>query len=560
MFSKLKISSRLMLMVGLSVLGICSVAFLGLSSLKSSLLEDRKDKLQQLVLLAKQMLDMDLEASRRAGLTDAQAMERSKQLLQSLRFGKDDYFYALDMDSVLVAHPNPQLQNKSLANAADADGVFFSRLQVDLVKSGKSGFVNFSFPRAGVGEPLPKIVYVVPFKAYNWAVAGGIYLDDIDTIFIAQVKQIGLFIVVALVLVFAMSVLLGRSITRPIKALTASMRTLACGDTGSPIPALERTDELGEMAKSVQVFQEAMKEAARLREEQQSIAASTELEKKRMMARLADDFEQGIRGSLENLSKTATDMRKTSQGMSETANATNHQSGAVAAAAEVASTSIQSVVSATEELSASIAEIGNQVSRSTQVAGDAVDEAQRTTVTVQGLVAAAAKIGDVVQLISAIASQTNLLALNATIEAARAGDAGKGFAVVANEVKSLASQTARATGDITALVEGMQGAMDEAVGAIGGISNTIASINGIAIAIASSVEQQGAATREIARNIHQVAQSTERVSCNIVSVNQAAAQTGSAADEVLRTAGELGMQYEELKADVDGFLENVRAA
>ena len=156
MLTKLKISSRLLLMVVLSVLGIASVASVGLSALKSSLLEDRKDKLQQLVLLAKQALELDYQASRAAGLSDAQALERSKQLLQSLRFGKDDYFYALDMDSVLVAHPNPKFQNKSMKDTADSNGVFFSRLQVDLVKSGGSGFVAFSFPRAGVGG-LPQL-------------------------------------------------------------------------------------------------------------------------------------------------------------------------------------------------------------------------------------------------------------------------------------------------------------------------------------------------------------------------------------------------------------------
>ncbi|MET4447478.1 signal transduction histidine kinase [Bradyrhizobium sp. GM2.2] len=156
MLAKFKISSRLMLMVVLSVLGIASVAGVGLSALKSSLLEDRKDKLQQLVLLAKQVLELDYQGSRAAGLSDAQALERSKQLLQSLRFGKDDYFYALDMDSVLVAHPNPKFQNKSMKDTSDANGVFFSRLQVDLVKSGGSGFVAFSFPRAASATHFPR--------------------------------------------------------------------------------------------------------------------------------------------------------------------------------------------------------------------------------------------------------------------------------------------------------------------------------------------------------------------------------------------------------------------
>ena len=560
MLAKLRISSRLMLMVVLSILGIASVAGLGLSALKSSLLEDRKDKLQQLVLLTKQALEMDYEASRKAGLSDAQAMERSKQLLQSLRFGKDDYFYALDMDSVLVAHPNPKFQNKSMKDAADANGVFFSRLQVELVKSKGAGFVAFSFPRAGNGEPLPKIAYVIGFKPYDWAVAGGIYLDDVDAIFMAEAKRIGLLFIVALVLVVAMSIFLSRSITRPIAALILAMRNLASGDTKSEIPALVRADEVGEMAKTVKVFQDAMVESARLRHEQDHMKLVAEAEKKSLLGKLADDFEQGVSTSLDSLSHSASAMRMTSQGMSETAKSASHQSGVVATAAEEASASVQSVASATEELSASIAEIGNQVARSTKVARDAVEEARRTNVTVQGLVAATSKIGDVVQLINAIASQTNLLALNATIEAARAGEAGRGFAVVASEVKSLASQTARATEEISTQVNGMQGAMGDAVQAIEGISGTITCINEIAIAIASAVEEQGVATREIARSIQQVAQGTEEVSRNIVGVNEAAGQTGVAAGDVLTAAGDLSQQSGVLRADVDRFLASVRAA
>ncbi|MBR1225144.1 cache domain-containing protein [Bradyrhizobium sp. AUGA SZCCT0176] len=560
MLGKFRISSKLMLMVGLSIVGIISVAGVGLSALKSSLLEDRKDKLQQLVLLARQALELDYEASRKAGLSDAQVKERCNQLLQSLRFGKDDYFYALDMNAVLVAHPNPKFQNKNMMDAADANGVLFARLQVELVKSVGAGFVTFSFPRVGNGEPLPKIAYAIGFKPYEWAIAGGIYVDDIDAIFMSQVKQIGLLILVALAVVVAMSVLLSRSIERPIAGLTAATRKLAGGDTASPIPALDRTDEVGAMAKSVQVFKDAMIESGRLRQEQNGMKVKVEAEKRELVAKLADDFEQGVRASLEALSQSAAAMRATSQGMSDTAKAASYRSNVVAAAAEEASASVQSVASATEELSASISEIGNQVTRSTKVAGDAVDEARRTNLTVQGLVAATAKIGDVVQLISEIASQTNLLALNATIEAARAGEAGKGFAVVASEVKSLASQTAKATDEISIQVAGMQGAMRDAEQAIEAVSGTISSMNEIAIAIASAVEEQGVATREIARSIQQVAQGTEQVSHNIVGVNEAAGQTGAAAGHVLSAAGDLSHQSAVLRADVDRFLEGVRAA
>lgn len=211
----------------------------------------------------------------------------------------------------------------------------------------------------------------------------------------------------------------------------------------------------------------------------------------------------------------------------------------------------------TEELSSSVTEIGRQASQSSAIAGQAVSEASRTNVTVQGLSSAAVKTGDVVNLISDIASQTNLLALNATIEAARAGDAGRGFAVVANEVKSPASQTAKATDEISSQVAAMQGATSDAVEKIGG---TISSIHGIATSIASAVEQQGAATREIARNVQQAAEGNGQVSHNIVGVNQAAAEAELAADQVLQSADELSRQSAKLRVDVDQFLQRIRAA
>ena len=547
-------------MVVLSILGILSVAGVGLSALKTSLVEDRKDKLQQVVLLAKKALEMDYQASRKTGLSESQAMERSRELLESLRFGKDDYFFALDANAAIAAHPNPKLRNKDMKDIADANGVYYSRRLVEVAKSTGTGFVAYHFPRAGEGEPLPKLAYAVAFGPYDWAVSGGIYLDDIDAIFSAEAKKIAWLILVVLLLVVTMSVLLSRSITRPIASLTSAMRNLASGDTGCEIPAINRSDEVGKMANSVQVFRQAMAEANQLRQEQDAMKGRAEAEKKIMLAQLATDFEQGIRKSLDALSHSAAGMRLTSQDMSETAKSASHQTGLVASAVEQASASVQSVASATEELSASIGEIGNQVTRSTKVAGDAVEEARRTNHTVQGLVTATAKIGDVVQLISAIANQTNLLALNATIEAARAGEAGKGFAVVASEVKSLASQTARATDEISAHVAGMQGAMCDAVQAIEGIGSTILSINQIAVAIASAVEEQGAATREIARSIQQVAKGTGHVSHNLVGVNHAANRTGVAANDVLTAAGELSHQSVALRKDVDRFLANVRAA
>jgi methyl-accepting chemotaxis protein len=558
MLGNLRISSKLMLMVGLSVLGIVAVALVGLIALKSNLLEDRKNKLEELVSLAQQMIDLDYQASRKAGLSETEALERSKTILRLLHFDKDEYFYAFDLNGVGVAHPNRSLEGKSLMNVTDADGVYFVRQQIDIVTSGKSGFVSFRFPRPGIDQPLPKIAYVTGFKPYNWGIASGIYLDDVGNIFWSQARHMGALITAGLVLVVGMSLLVGRSIVNPIIGMTVVMHKLAKGDIETRIPGIDRGDEVGAMAQSVQTFKDALVETARLRREQDILKRQSEAEKKRLIVQLAEKFEQSVRISLDTLAKSASGMRAKSQSMSTIAGAASHQATAVAAAAEQATANVQAVAVATEELSSSVFEIGRQVAQSTVIAGNAVEEANRTNVTVQGLSAAAAKIGDVVGLINDIASQTNLLALNATIEAARAGDAGKGFAIVAHEVKSLASQTAMATEDISTHVATMQGATNEAVHAIESIVGTISSINEITTAIASAVEEQGAATQEIARNVQQAAQGTAEVSHNIVGVNQAANETGIAAGQVSESVEQLTRQSSALRANVDHFLASIR--
>jgi methyl-accepting chemotaxis protein len=559
MLGKLRISYKLLMMIGLSVLGIAAMAAVGLSALWGSMMEDRRVKLQDIVTVAREALEFDHQASLKAGLSEADAIERGKALLHSLRFGKDDYVYAISTQGVAVSNPNPNVEGKNLMSAADADGVFFVRQQIELAPKG-GGFVSFRFPRAGGGDPLPKLTYSVEYKPYGWIVGAGIYLDDVNAIFWEQARNRAILVVLALLVVGGLFYMLGRTIVNPINAMTTAMRRIAQGDTSTSIPALERGDEVGAMAQSVKVFKDNMIEAERLRSEQEASKAQADSERKRLMAQMADEFERGVRSSLDSFADAASDLQSTSKGMSSTASEASQQATSVAAVAEQASANVQTVAAATEELSSSVYEIGRQVTQSTEIAGQAVAEANRTNVTVQGLSAAAQKIGDVVKLISDIASQTNLLALNATIEAARAGEAGRGFAVVANEVKSLASQTAKATDEISSQVGAMQNATTEAVHAIESIGRTIGAINEITSAISIAVEQQGSATQEIARSVQEAALGTGQVSRNIAAVNDAAEKTGSASNGVLSSAEQLSRQAATLRSDVDQFLSNIRAA
>ena len=365
---------------------------------------------------------------------------------------------------------------------------------------------------------------------------------------------------IAILLGVLIGFLVARGITKPIVAMTEAMGKLASGDKTVHIPAQNQKDEVGSMAAAVQVFKENMIEADRLRAEQEETKKRAEAERRQAMLDLADRFEGSVGGVVNGVTSASTELQATAQSMSATAEQTTRQATVVAAASEETTRNVQTVASATEELSASIGEINNQVTESNKIVNEAVTQANDTNAKVKGLAEAAQKIGTVISLINEIASQTNLLALNATIEAARAGEAGKGFAVVASEVKSLATQTARATEEIAGQVRAIQDATASSAEAIESITKTISRVSEISTAIASAVEEQGAATQEISRNVQQAAQGTQEVSSNISGVTDAAKQTGSAAVEVLDAAGELGKSGALLKNQVEEFLRTVRAA
>jgi methyl-accepting chemotaxis protein len=364
----------------------------------------------------------------------------------------------------------------------------------------------------------------------------------------------------AIVLVFGFSLLIGRSISKTLGSMVSAMTGLAGGDMKIAIPGLRRSDEIGEMAGAVEVFKDSMIESHRLRAEQQEAEQRQAEQRKADMRELANAFEGAVGEIVEIVSSAATELEASANTLTQAAERSQNLATAVATASEEASTNVQSVSSASEELTSSVNEISRQVQESSRVAKEAVEQAQKTNSRVSELSKAASRIGDVVELINTIAGQTNLLALNATIEAARAGEAGRGFAVVASEVKALAEQTAKATGEISQQISGIQAATQESVGAIKEISDTIGRMSEISSTIAAAVEEQGAATQEISRNIHHAAEGTQQVSSNITNVQHGANETGSASAQVHSAARSLSGESNRLKLEVGKFLDSVRAA
>jgi methyl-accepting chemotaxis protein len=359
----------------------------------------------------------------------------------------------------------------------------------------------------------------------------------------------------------ALAMILGKGISRPMTAMCKAMRELAGGNFEVVLPGLGRKDELGEMAGAVEEFKmQAIAKAERDAAAQHAQNKAGSAARRAELIRFADDFETAVGAIVSNVSASAVQLESAAGTLTRTAETTQGLSSQVAGTSERASSNIRSVAAATEELSASVEEIGRRVHESNRIAEAAVVQAQQTDARIGKLSRAAGQIGDVVKLITAIAEQTNLLALNATIEAARAGEAGRGFAVVAAEVKSLASQTAKATGEISSHILGMQGATQESVAAIKEIGGTIAQISNIASTIASAVEQQSSATQEIARSVQNVAQGTHEAAANIMQVNRGATETGSASEEVLNSAKTLSTESTRLREELDRFMANIRAA
>ena len=557
---KLGIGGKIWSLVGLMVVGLTLLVAEGLLSTRQTMVEDRRHALKQQVETAVSLAVAYQGRAAKGEITDDAARALAMDAIRALRYGNNEYFVLIDQHYVTIMHPlRADLNGKDMSQAKDPNGVYFARDQVDIANRDGSGYVAYQFPRVKDQPPVPKLGYAQAFRPWGWTVLSGVYIDDIDEAFHDKVIDVSLKALLVLALAAVLGSLIARSITKPLARLVQRMGALATGDTGQQVEDTERRDEMGELARAMEVFRGNSLENKRLLDEQESLKQTAAEERHRVLRDMATGLETRVKGAVEAMSRVGERLNGASVAMSRTAEQTSQQTTAVVAATEQTSSNVQTVASAAEELSASGGEIGRQVALSAEIARAAAEEAGQTNTMVSSLAAAAGRIGEVVRLIDDIASQTNLLALNATIEAARAGEAGKGFAVVANEVKTLANQTAKATQEITAQIGSVQTETDRAVAAIRHIGETINRVDEATASIAGAVEEQNAAIHEITRSVQEAARGTREVSDHIGRVSDGARTSRSAADEVAGSSREMIGHNDELTREIASFLSEVRA-
>ena len=556
---KLDIKTKIMIAVLIPIVGMITLSVINLLDQRSVLIESRKEHVHQIVEAGVSILGHYRALSEKGLMSDADAREQAKADIRDIRYGKGDFLFIYRTDGLTeVIGTAPQLEGKQRIDATDPNGIAYVKLLIEAAHRGE-GFVAYSFPRK-VGEPAaPKISTALYFQPWDMVVASGVYIDDISEAFQRQLTRLSILLAVAVLAIFGFSFAIVRSITTPLSAVTALMERLARGDKTITVPFADKPDEIGKLARALDIFRQQALDLER-RTEEQRLADARNLELRASDRRaMANEFEARVTDMITGSFTSSTEMHDTAKTMSDVADRALSQAGSVAGAAEEATANVQTVAAASEELYASISEISRQVAESARISSEASDETQRINAMMGDLASAASRIGEVVKLVNDIASQTNLLALNATIEAARAGDAGKGFSVVAGEVKNLAAQTARATEEISTQIASVQHETGRAVEAIRNIGQVIEQVKGISSGIASAVEEQGAATQEIARNVSQAAAGTSQVSANVGGLTHAAGDTKAIAGKVLNGARDQARYAETIKAEISDFLVKMRS-
>ena len=563
LFSNRSIAAKLAAMTIVGAICMALVAATVLLIARGQVVTERTEKAHAIVDAVWQMADSFQHAAAAGQMTEEEAKKRFFAAAGAVWYeAHTNYVFIYDFETgICVSNPGvPTLLGKDMRTVKDANGLPFASMLMDIAKQGQ-GSLRYSFLRSSTDStPLDKVAFTRGFAPWHLMIGNAQYMSDVDASFWSMVRTASAVIAALMLLSIAIAWLITRSVVKPLSSLKERMASLSTGELDAPVSHADRSDEIGQMARTVQVFRDAMIETNRLREEQAAVEQRQSQQRKIDMNRLADQFESEVGEIITLVSNAADQLDASSTTLSKTADTVEEVSQRASSASGEASANVHSVAAASEELASSVSEISRQVGASARIAGEAVEQAQKTDARISQLSQAAARIGDVVDLIQTIAGQTNLLALNATIEAARAGAAGKGFAVVAAEVKTLAEQTAKATGEISQQIADIQSATEDSVTAIKEIGATIGRISEISSVIAAAVEEQGAATQEISRNVQRAADGTSQVAASISDVQRGASETGGASSQVLSAAQSLSNESNRLKREVAKFMNSVRAA
>nr|WP_321458258.1 cache domain-containing protein [uncultured Cohaesibacter sp.] len=554
------LTAKIYSIVFLAVLGIGAITLQASIYSKIDLEKSKAEELHHLVQSALSTISALHDDAKTGLISEEKAQDVAKSVLSKLRYDGGNYFWINDLDHRMIMHgANPEAEGQSFAQTKDANGLYYFQ---EFVKQGKKpggGVVRYLTPRPGETEPTSKMSYVESYAPWGWIIGTGTYIDDLDALFWDNLTDLLTSSTVIFLIILGCSALLATSITLPIRKLVKTMLQLADGKLEVDISQSARQDEIGEMSKAMMVFRTNAAERKHLEIEQANQKAEAEEQRCQMVNELADAFDLNVGSIIEQVQQAATLLEEESIGLADRSIENNQRLHAVHSAMEDSSRNVQTVASASEEMTASICEISNQVTDSGKVSRHAMDEVKRANTVISELSQSSNAIGKIVGLIQDIAAQTNLLALNATIEAARAGEAGKGFAVVAAEVKDLASQTGKATEEISSQISDIQNGIGDAVHAVGEVENIIHQMTVISGTIAAAVEQQGISAGEISESIVHTATGTREIANNTSVMGDLVQSNAQSAETMSHNTNHLSSQIEALAHQVQHFLDTVRA-
>jgi methyl-accepting chemotaxis protein len=555
-----RVFTRILVLAVLALGALATLTYFVIQESRTNLYEQKRADIRH-VVEAVTAIVADFDKRAKAGeMTREQAQAFATKAIASARYGNNENMFAFNFDGIQVSSASrPDANGKSRLEERDTAGKYFVKEFIATAKAG-GGYVSYGFKKPS-GEFADKVSYIAGYQPWQWVIATGVLIDDVEAIQSRMTHSVLVALAVIAVILLAAAFVVTRSIVRPLNRLTGSLRQIAGGDIEAAVDGATRRDEFGTIARAVVDVRDIVRNqmSERMRQDEET-KAKADAERQSFLAGLAGSLDQQVKAVVQSVETAARDLVSTARTMQSVSEGAQREADEASKVSKVAAEHVSTVGQAAGQLDGAITEIGSRVNESSKISGEAVAQTREAHEIVRTLADASSEIGKVVSLIQAIAEQTNLLALNATIEAARAGEAGKGFAVVASEVKSLANQTAKATEEISGRINAVVDATGKAVAAIDNVDKTIARISEIASTIAAAVEEQGAATSEIARAVGQTTSETQSLTQSLTRLLTSANETNASSTTVVTSAAGLSDQAAALKRQVDDFVKRVAAA